>query len=334
MDCEIDFQHQQSAHCESGVIASLLRHHNVDISEPMAFGISGGLTFAYIPFVKLGGLPLIAYRMPPKAIIRGLTRRLGISMSYETFRSPEAGMQALDDHLAAGRPVGLQTSVYWLEYFPEDMRFHFNAHNLVVYGKRGNDYLISDPTFAEPKVCSRESLQRARFVKGALAPKGLIYYPKNIPAELNVKRAIHKAIRFNTGMMVKSHLPIVGIAGIRFLSRKIRSFDPQNPARQHQQKLFIGHMVRMQEEIGTGGAGFRFLYASFLQQAATKLENNAFNSLANQLTDCGDQWRKFALYAAKMCKDRMKLDYVKLADQLARCADEEEAVFKKLRKTS
>jgi hypothetical protein len=331
MDCKIDFQHQQTAHCESGVIASLLRHHNIDMSEPMAFGISSGLTFAYIPLIKLGGLPLIAYRMPPRSIIRGLTRRLGITMSYETFRSPEAGMLALDAHLEAGRAVGLQTSVYWLEYFPQDMRFHFNAHNLVVYGKQGNNYLISDPTFAEPQVCSRESLQRARFVKGALAPKGLIYYPKNIPAELDFDRAITKALRFNTGMMVKTHLPIVGISGIRFLSRKIRSFDQQSETARHHNKLFIGHMVRMQEEIGTGGAGFRFLYASFLQQAASKLNNKELDSLANQLTDCGDQWRKFALYSAKMCKDRMKLDYVKLADQLLRCADEEEAVFRKLR---
>jgi hypothetical protein len=331
MNCEIDFQHQQSAHCESGVIVSLLRHHNVNISEPMAFGISGGFTFAYIPFIKLGGLPLIAYRMPPKSIIRGLTRRLGISMGYQTFRSPEAGMQALDAHLEAGRPVGLQASVYWLEYFPQNMRFHFNAHNLVVYGKQGGNYLISDPTFAEPQLCSRESLQRARFVKGALAPKGLLYYPKTIPAELDFKRAIHKAMRFNIGMMLKSFLPIVGISGIRFLSRKIRAFDPENQAREHHHKLFIGHMVRMQEEIGTGGAGFRFLYASFLQQAAVTLENKSLASLATELTDCGDQWRKFALYAAKMCKGRMKLDYVKLADQLARCADEEEAVFRNLK---
>jgi len=81
VDFGIPFEHRQSAHCESGVISALLRHADLAISEPMAFGISSGLTFAYIPLVKFGGMPLIAYRMPPRGVIRGLTRRLGIEMA-------------------------------------------------------------------------------------------------------------------------------------------------------------------------------------------------------------------------------------------------------------
>jgi hypothetical protein len=41
---------------------------------------------------------------------------------------------------------------------------------------------------------------------------------------------------------------------------------------------FIGHLVRMQEEIGTGGAGFRFIYAGFLQEAAHLLGQAAARS--------------------------------------------------------
>ena len=43
-------------------------------------------------------------------------------------------MQALNNALLQGTPVGVQTSIYWLRYFPDSFRFHFNAHNLVVYG--------------------------------------------------------------------------------------------------------------------------------------------------------------------------------------------------------
>src|SRR5687768_16899755 len=83
------FEHRQSAHCESGVISALLRHAGLPMSEPMAFGVSSGLTFAYVPLVKFGGMPLIAYRMPPRFVIRGLTKRLGIKMAFETFRDPD-----------------------------------------------------------------------------------------------------------------------------------------------------------------------------------------------------------------------------------------------------
>src|SRR5690606_18808430 len=55
---EAHFQHRQSAHCESGVMASLLSHAGLPMSEPMAFGLASGLAFAYLPIVKLGGMPL------------------------------------------------------------------------------------------------------------------------------------------------------------------------------------------------------------------------------------------------------------------------------------
>ena len=161
-----EFDHQQTAHCESGAVAALLRHNGLDLSEPMVFGLSSALTYAYIPLVKMGGMPLLAYRMPPGRIIRGVSKRLGIPFHFERFRRPADGTTALDRYLEQGRPVGLQASVYWLPYFPENMRFHFNAHNLVAYGKEGDDYLISDPTFEEPMRADTASLQRARFVKG------------------------------------------------------------------------------------------------------------------------------------------------------------------------
>ena len=96
-DAPVEFQHRQTAHCESGAISGLLRHAGLDISEALAIGISGALMFAYIPLIKIGGLPLIAYRSPPGSVIRGVTRRLGIRMHVERFRDSERGMEALAD---------------------------------------------------------------------------------------------------------------------------------------------------------------------------------------------------------------------------------------------
>lgn len=327
-DTEIPFDHRQSAHCESGVIASLLRHQNLPISEPMAFGIAAGLGFAYLPFIKFGGLPLFAYRMPPGSIIRGLTRRLGIQMHFETFKQPADGMLALDQSLSRGRVVGIQTSAYWLSYFPPDMRFHFNAHNLVVYGKHGNNYLISDPVIDILVECDADSLRKARFTRGVLAPKGLLYYPQYIPPKLDLPRAIRKAILYTTGMMLYVPVPILGVRGIRLVARKIRNLQPRA---EHHNKLLLGHIVRMQEEIGTGGAGFRFLYASFLQEAAGVLGKPGLAVIADELTAVGDEWRRFALHAAKMCKGRMAMDYGLLADELLDCSEREARIYKCLR---
>ena len=141
------FQHRQSAHCESGVMASLLTHAGLPMSEPMAFGLASGLAFAYLPIVKLGGMPLIAYRMPPRHLIKTLSKRLGVRLTSRTFSNPEQGRVALDAALDSGRLAGLQSSVFWLPYFPPEMRFHFNAHNL--YGEIGREQINMIPAFSQ-----------------------------------------------------------------------------------------------------------------------------------------------------------------------------------------
>lgn len=321
------FTHQQAAHCESGVASSLLRHHGIDISEPMAFGISAALSFAYIPFVKLNGLPLTSYRMPPKFILRGIQKRLGIKFKFKKFSDANKGMEALDQKLDDNFLVGLQSSVYWLPYFPEDMRFHFNAHNLLVYGKQGDNYLISDPVLEFAVSADSASLKRARFAKGALAAKGLMYWIDEAPAQVDLAPAIKKAILANARMMLKTPLPIIGIRGIRFLAKKIRTLD--KPLKTPKKiKLYLGHIIRMQEEIGTGGGGFRFIYASFLQEASTILDDSRFLEAATMMTQAGDQWRKFALCTARACKNKEGLDLNSLADELLLCAETEEKVWR------
>lgn len=321
------FVHQQSAHCESGVMSSLLTHHGLPMSEPMAFGLASALSFALIPFVKLSGLPLIAYRMPPRAIIKGLQKPLGMRMHFQTFRDPQRGMDALDSELDQGRIVGLQTSVFWLPYFPEGMRFHFNAHNLVVYGRDGNDYLISDPVFETPVRCNRAALMKARFAKGALAAKGLMYYPERVPQDIDYAVQLPQAIRRNARIMTKAPLPFIGVRGIRRMGKQLLALERDSARREQYLPLYLGHIVRMQEEIGTGGAGFRFIYAAFLRESSRLLGNAALKEAAAAMTDAGDHWRLFALRASKMCKGRETMDATLLHDILQECADREARVW-------
>ncbi len=322
----MSFQHRHAAHCESGVISNLLRHHGVPMSESLAFGLSSALSFAYLPFIKLSGLPLIAYRMPPKSIIKGLLAPLAARFRFETFGSPESGQQRLDALLASGQIVGLQTSVYWLPYFPPDMRFHFNAHNLLVYGKDGDDYLISDPVFEEPVRCASADLARARFAKGVLAPKGLMYYPQSIGRKQVDAEAVRKAIR-KTARTMLAPVPIAGVRGMRLLANKLQRL----PAGDAHSVAFIGHIVRMQEEIGTGGAGFRFIYAAFLQEAAELASLPRLAEFSERLIAIGDGWRSFALKAARMVKGREAVDPPALAAKLREQAALEEAFFRELK---
>lgn len=321
-----EFKHRHAAHCESGVAANLMTHHGIELSEAMAFGLSSALSFAYLPFVKLTGFPLIAYRMPPKSILKGVSKKLKTRFHFETFGDPAQGMRRLDELLAQGRVVGLQTSVFWLPYFPEDMRFHFNAHNLLVYGKDGDDYLISDPVAELPQRCASADLQRARFAKGALAPKGLLYYPEHIGSRAISADAIRQAI-VKTVRIMLGPIPIVGVRGINMLANKVDKLDVSEHSLN-----YVGHIVRMQEEIGTGGAGFRFLYAAFLQEAASITGIAELGRLSERLNEIGDGWREFALKAARMIKGRESFDPSQLAGMLRAQAVREREFFQALKR--
>ena len=323
------FTHKHAAHCESGVISSMLTHYGLPLSEPMVFGLSSALTFAYLPFVKLGGMPLIAYRTMPKSIIKGLQKNIDLKMKFETFSNPEKGADRLDELLVSGKIVGAQTSVFWLPYFPEEMRFHFNAHNLMVISKKDDCYTISDPVFEHLVEADKKSLTKARFVKGVMAPKGSLYYPLSVPDKIEYHKVLPNCIKKTAKTMLKTPVPIAGLKGILFLAKSIRKLAKKDA---HYAKLFLGHIIRMQEEIGTGGAGFRYIYASFLQEASQKINNSALLEASQMMTETGDAWREFALLIAKSirAKNKKPIDFDAIADKLIAVSEQEKQVYLKM----
>jgi len=326
----VDFAHRQSAHCESGVVSSLMRFHGLDFDEPMVFGIGSGLFFSYLPFVKVNGIPATAYRIWPGQIFKRFCNRVGIEVEREKFSNAKAAMTALDKKIDEGQPVGMLTSVFYLDYLPAAYRFHFNAHNIIVYGKSNGKYLVSDPVMEHTTEISYEDLARARFAKGIPEPSGRMYYPMQIPGEYNLEKAIRKGIAQTSDHMTRIPIPFFGAKGMNYLSKRVRKWPQKNGERKA--ILWLGNVIRMQEEIGTGGAGFRFIYAAFLDQASTLMKDEELFSLSQELTKSGDQLRDFAYYAGRVCKNR-KSDtktFSELGDMLEECAAKEQEIFSKL----
>lgn len=334
MTVAIPFVHRQTAHCESGVTANMLKHYGFDLSEAMTFGLGAGLYFAWLPIIKVNYLPLIAFRSPPGFIIRAASKKLGARFGKRSFRRPADAEAALDEKLAAGIPVGLQTSVFWLPYFPPAYRFHFNAHNLVVYGKEDGDYLVSDPTFEDPVRCPAADLSRARWAKGTLAPKGKMYWLESPPTVRDVRPLIPAAVRSVGKYMVDLPVGFLGAKGIRMLARRIALWPKKLGPKKA--RAYLAHIIRLSEEVGTGGAGFRFLYAAFLAESAKLLSEPLLKTGAVELAKAGDLWRSFALDGARLIKNRTgdglspsNLDaaYAGLSQTLLKVADAEAAVF-------
>ncbi|MCO5269007.1 MAG: BtrH N-terminal domain-containing protein [Brumimicrobium sp.] len=328
---KLEFTHHQSAHCENGVTSNLFKYNGIDVSEPMAFGIGSGIFFIYIPFLRVNQAPAVSYRPMPGIIFSRTAKRLGIEYKREKFSNPEKSFEALDRNLEKGIVTGLQVGVFYLRYLPDYYRFHFNAHNIAVYGKQGDDYLVSDPVMETTNIMTKRELERARFAKGVFAPKGHMYYPISFPKELDFPKAIKRGITQTINHM-QAPVPFVGVNGIDFVANKIPYWLKHDGKKKTNH--YLAQIIRMQEEIGTGGGGFRFVYAAFLQEAMDYLNKPELNEFSERMTAIGDDWREFALRASRLCKNRDKSDegYQDISVLMHGIADKERQFYKDLKK--
>ncbi len=332
---KIEFEHKQAAHCETGVTRNLLRYAGVEkMTEPLAFGIGAGLFFVYVPFLKINHGPAIAFRTFPGQIFSRTCKALSVPVIRKKFSGKDPAELFLETCLENGQPVGCQVGVYYLSYFPKEYRFHFNAHNLVVYGKEQDNYIISDPVMEHPTTLTSYELGRVRFARGALAPHGKLYYPKkgSLVTDEQVKKAIKKGIGRNVRNML--HIPgnITGVKGIRYTGNKIKKWRTRLGIKKA--GLYLAQLVRMQEEIGTGGGGFRYIYGAFLQEAHAYLPDDQLPEISAMFTRSGDAWREAAVLAAGIYKGRLgsQEDFNEMGDRLHEIAGMEKQAFEALSK--
>ncbi|MCE7064136.1 BtrH N-terminal domain-containing protein [Dyadobacter sp. CY326] len=328
-----EFRHVQTAHCENGVTTALLRYHGLDfMTEPLAFGMGSGLFYIQIPFLTVNNGPAISFRTMPGAIFKRTCKSLGVEVTRKKFSNVAAAEAFLDQKVNKGVPVGCQVGVFHLTYFPKEYRFHFNAHNLIVFGREGDDYRISDPVMEDVTTLSKPELSRVRFAQGPLAPKGHIYFPEKVRpiSDDMIRQGIAKGISRNVRDMLKIPGNFAGVDGIRHTAGHIRKWRDKLGLKKA--SLYLGQIVRMQEEIGTGGGGFRFLYGAFLEEASAYMQDDRLSVISEDFTKAGDMWRASAIKMAGVYKGRLteQKDFDEIADMLVDIRAVEKEAFEKL----
>lgn len=147
-----------------------------------------------------------------------------------------------------------------------------------------------------------------------------------------MRKAIRKGVQKNINHML--HIPggIGGVAGIATIGKKIKKWrDKLGPKTAG---LYLAQLVRMQEEIGTGGGGFRYIYGAFLQQAHSFHPDERLLEISKSFTKAGDLWRNSAVQAAGIYKGRIgsQADYDVMGDMLIEIAGIEKQAFQELKK--
>lgn len=328
-----NYQHKMAAHCESGTLTSLLSHGGLEITEPLVFGISGGIFFGYFHKMKSFTFPTFIVRNKPGQMRTNIEKRLGVGFKTYRFKDENAGKQALDSLIGKGLPTACQVDFFYMDYVPSWERVHINVHFLVAVGIADGKYLISDSYF--PKIVELEvsSLQKGRFAGGNMSPSGFIFHLDKLPQEIDYRPAIVKGIKKACFNMLRIPIPFLGVKGIRMFAKKVVDWPKFARDTEHLSHEIIKINILLEDQ-GTGGAGFRFMYATFLQQASRILDNPVLKELSEELMIIGDGWREISLHAARIGKNRdLGPERLKqLSDMIYERASLEEQFFTKLSK--
>ncbi len=332
MDTNINFKHKMAAHCETGTLVGLLGNAGLEITEPMAFGIAHGIFFGYFES-KNFPFPTFIVRTRPGEIREKLAKSLQIKNEKFKFKNEDKGILKLDSLLEKGHCVGAQVDFFYMDYLPEWIRVHNNVHFVNIVGKKGNDYVISDSYHHEIATLSADLLRKARWAGGYMAPKGFLYYPEKVNAEVDLKKPIIKGIKKACRNMLNIPIPFIGVKGIYKFADKINTWPQLTRDVEHLSHEIMKINILLEDQ-GTGGAGFRYMYATFLKQAAGIVNNPTLDEMSERIMKIGDDWRNISYFAAKMGKNRdLGADKIKeLSELIRKQGDAEKEYFTDLKK--
>lgn len=302
MNTTIDFKHKMSAHCETGTLTGLLGFSGFEITEPMAFGIAGGIFFGYFE-TKNFPFPTFIVRNKPGTVRSNVAKLLDIKFSEHTFKNPEKGMKKLDEVLEKGLPAGVQVDFFYMDYMPDWTRVHNNVHFINVIGKNGDKYIISDSYYSKIAELDSRMLAKARWAGGHMAPKGFMYYYEGNISERDLEKPIMKGIKKACKNMLNIPIPFLGVKGIYKFAEKVKTWPDLARDTEHLSHEIMKINILLEDQ-GTGGAGFRYMYAAFLKQASSIVNMPVLNEMSERIMAIGDDWRHISYFAAKIGKNR------------------------------
>lgn len=284
-------------------------------SEEMLLGIGGGLGFAYFVFEYKGHPPTlyigtrVGHQYPYTAdFATTVLERLGVEFTVHETGGKKAAASKLDQALDGGRAALAWVDMAGMPYrqISGDMGGAL-PHVVVVTGPAHDDgdALSVLDISAEPFSLSRDQLAQAR-ARLRKAKNRLIEIAPGSPAPTadDLAAAVRAGIAtcvdsLRDGALVPRAAGNFGFAALeKWLGLVNKSknkkgwptvFRPGLPLYTGLRELYFWI-----EASGTGGGGFRPMYAEFLAQAADILELPALRDLAGEYRGLGRSWSDLA----------------------------------------
>lgn len=315
--------HKKGRHCASTGIRDMMNHYGVAWSEAMCFGIGAGLGIWYID-VPDGSLSRLIHTRSAD-LEKEFFNRIGFDFKWEQHTNAAESEKMLIRRLDQGRPALLRTDIYHLPYY--NTHTHFPGHAIVVWGydQQSQVFRVTDTERMDPIEVAFSDMRLARYAKGGFFNMtGDMFAPANLKVPENMSEVVMDAVVAQSRILMDKSLDFQGIAGLKKWENELGRWenfpDWQWTAR------FTYQLI---EKRGTGGGGFRLMYADFLREAGKYIPAIAESGLADRMHAAGLAWRDLA-YALKRASENQKPDFREVAVELKKVETQERSYHREV----
>jgi len=277
-------------HCETTATGCLLKNLDIDLSEPMLFGLGEGLSYIWWN-AKNMPRPFIGGRSKPDSITQNICWNLDLNLEVKETVSAVKAWENICQCIDIGEPVGLKLDCYYLEYFTN--KIHFPAHYAAIYGYDENSAFLTDTIQQGSSVStSLKSLSKARNAKGPMSSNNLSYSIRKKGSQTTLNDAVRKALKNNSNSYLNPPIQNISYKGIQKTAKEIIKWF--NTAADRCNDFIL--TASLMEKAGTGGALFRNLYRDFLIEAASLLNDNNLLIASEKCNFAARKWNLVSSY--------------------------------------
>lgn len=257
-----EIPHRTGLHCGSSAIRDLLEFHGICLSEAFCFGLGSGLGITYLK-LNNGPVPYIVH-VRSLGFEERLLRTFEAKMAWLSFENEEAATQHLHARLDAGKPALLLTDIFHLPYYSSNT--HFPGHAIMAWRRdaQAGQVFVTDTERPELLSVPDDKLALARFShQPPFVHLGNMYSPDNMVFQgVSLSEAARNAVKLNAKLLLEDS-SVSGISAIRQWRKDLPEW-----ASTDQWQWTTRFAYQIIEKRGTGGGGFRSMYARFLDELA------------------------------------------------------------------
>lgn len=285
----IPHTHQPGNHCGSTALADLARFHGLPWSEAMCFGLGGGLGLFYGKVPGMSPTRLVHVRS--SGFESRFFERIGAPADWQFDDDPTVTERHLREALAAGRPAILLSNIKYLPYYNTDTSFPGHLIAAWGYDDARGVFFVSDTERHELQDVPYEAMRKARYARNhPLQHSGHMVAPVSLVEPADLDERIVAAIVDNAKLLANEANPLTGLGALK---RWLDDLDDwANDADWQWSARFTYQII---EKRGTGGGGFRKMYAEFLDEAEARLPHVRRAGLANMMRQAATAWTDAAI---------------------------------------